>query len=58
MWARAASCVWSVRSRIESGLNLYIPLTQYRFQLQGNQVPVFEQPVVAGALFRGAEVAF
>ncbi|WP_437577157.1 hypothetical protein [Sorangium sp. So ce887] len=44
--------------RLETGIDLYFPLTRYRFQLQGNQQPVFEQPVVAGALFGGAGVAF
>lgn len=44
--------------RLETGIDLDFPLTRYRFQLQGNQRPVFEQPVIAGALFGGAGIAF
>ncbi|WP_437746754.1 hypothetical protein WMF39_18120 [Sorangium sp. So ce1504] len=44
--------------RLETGIDLNFPLTRYRFQLQGNEQPVFEQPVIAGALFGGAGIAF
>ncbi|WP_438036528.1 hypothetical protein [Sorangium sp. So ce204] len=44
--------------RLETGIDLDFPLTRYRFQLQGYPRPAFEQPVIAGALFGGAGIAF
>ncbi|WP_437537521.1 hypothetical protein WME79_18450 [Sorangium sp. So ce726] len=44
--------------RLETGIDVHFPLTRYRFQLQGNERPAFEQPVMAGALFGGAGIAF
>ncbi|WP_437970186.1 hypothetical protein WMF04_13165 [Sorangium sp. So ce260] len=44
--------------RLETGIDLFVPMTRYSFQLQDGQPAGFEQPAVAGAAFGGVGVTF
>ncbi|WP_437625750.1 hypothetical protein [Sorangium sp. So ce1151] len=44
--------------QLETGIDLFIPMTRYSFQLEGERPVPFEQPVVAGAAFGGVGVTF
>lgn len=44
--------------RLETGIDLFAPMTRYSFQLQDGQPAGFEQPAIAGAAFGGVGVTF
>ncbi|WP_437489921.1 hypothetical protein WME75_11720 [Sorangium sp. So ce1014] len=44
--------------RLETGIDLFVPMTRYSFQLQDGQPAGFEQPAVAGAAFGGVGITF
>ncbi|WP_433935514.1 hypothetical protein AB3662_12355 [Sorangium cellulosum] len=44
--------------RVETGVDLFAPMTRYSFRLEGEQPPPFEQPAVGGAAFVGVGVTF
>ncbi|WP_437940601.1 hypothetical protein [Sorangium sp. So ce341] len=44
--------------RLETGIDLFVPMTRYSFQLQDGQPAGFEQPAVGGAAFVGVGVTF
>ncbi|WP_437649502.1 hypothetical protein [Sorangium sp. So ce362] len=44
--------------RLETGIDLFVPMTRYSFQLQDGQPAGFQQPAVAGAAFGGVGVTF
>ncbi|XXX80364.1 hypothetical protein WMF30_16495 [Sorangium sp. So ce134] len=44
--------------RLETGIDLFVPMTRYSFQLQDGQPTGFEQPAIGGSAFGGVGVTF